>query len=285
MTGGQIYPADLDGKTPVTPEIKKLWEDAMRAAKSQRNWDVLKIISLIFLAHPGSFLIAAFIHPWVGIAVFGSVIVTPVILNYLMIHTFEYTVSEDRKSARIEFKRIYQTLPAALKKSAGKARESASKDLDGCMRTVTIGFIGVMLFPFLSLCYLPVFLNRVIWLSDYKYLLSKWVPQSDGTEKRIVRGTKIQPSVAPAGSAPDSGDEDELFAEDSILRVFDDKLELFPDGKVACKGGVNFGAQAKIEGMTINGMTLTRTDRGLLRVHYEGADHAFFYNGSTWAKV
>ena len=115
--------------------------------------------------------------------------------------------------------------------------------------------------------------------------MSQWAPESGGTKKIINKGPTILPSVAPAGSAPDSEDEDEQFAEDSILRVFDDKLELFPDGKVACKGGVNFGAQAIIEGMTINGMTLTRTDRGLLRVHYEGADHAFFYNGSTWAKV
>ncbi|MEN8717010.1 MAG: hypothetical protein ABF384_19030 [Verrucomicrobiales bacterium] len=116
--------------------------------------------------------------------------------------------------------------------------------------------------------------------------MSRWAQESSKGNKVVERGTKMRPSVQLAGSAPDSGDEEiELFSEDSILKVFDDKLELFPDGKVACKGGVNFGAQAKIEGMTINGMTLTRTDRGLLRVHYEGADHAFFYNGSTWTEV
>ncbi len=289
MNEGHIYPADLDHKTPVKPEIRELWNEALKNAKSRRNKTVLKLFLSFFVLLGIAIFVGYSTHKGLGLLFFYSslflVVMIAGVLNLLIMHTFDYTVSEDRRSAQIEFKRVYQPISTVIKKRLKRAQTSASEDMEGCSRTVTIAVMCVFFFPLLPLIYLPIFVNRVIWLSDYKYLMSQWAPEPGQTKENSGRGTNIKPSVELAGSSPDSDDDCETYLEDSILRVFDNKLELFPDGKVACEGGVNFDAQAKIEGMTINGMTLTRTDRGLLRVHYEGADHAFFYNGSTWAKV
>jgi len=288
MNNSPVYPENLDLNTPVTPEIRALWEQAWKDLKRRRNINLIWMLPFM-LVFPLFLLILIIslcvLYPVQGV-VFALIVCIVILLALLSIgETFSYIVSEDRRSARIKFHREWDSPSSIVREALKKHLGTAGESVGGLVMAISYVFCFGVIAPALVVVLFPGWLNQVFWLSGYRDIMRRHLDPAESSHQAIERGTDVLPSIELAGCAPGSDEEVNLAPDDSCLSVFGNKLELFPDGKVACKGGVSFDAQAKIEGMTINGMTLTRTDSGLLRVHFEGEDHAFFYNGSTWTKV
>lgn len=288
MNENAIYPATLDADTPVTPEIRDLWTQAWRKQRSRRNlallWQIPLAVVLPFVLLVA--IVSAYhFHPILGVVIGAVVFVIPPFIAAAVGHTFEYSVSDDQSSAKIEFRRTWKSIPSVVTDAHKEHTEGAGESFGGCVMAIAAVLTFAICLPAFTLISLPGLVSQFVWLSDYRELMNRYLSESEEPAKTIVRGTNVLPSIVAAGSAPGDSSDTRAVSNDPILEVLGGRLQLHPDGSVAAEGGVKFEPDSTFENVEINGIKLTRADVGLLRVHHEGEEHAFFFNGSGWSEV
>ncbi len=284
MNQGPIYPATIDKTTPVTPEVRALWQSAYQRV-SKKRWLALLWQIPIAIGTLAGLIVLTRYAPMIALTIFIVLFLTLIVLFVLLESTFDYSVSDDRRDARIEFQRRWNPVGATIKKGLKYYIEPATKGIGGCLEMIPRTLYGIAGFPFFGIVCIGMFFDQVVWLSEFKNIMQDHLDGDEEPKKKVVGGTRILPSIEPAGSTP-NGDEESVSSQDlAISEVLGGSLLLHSDGCVATKSGVRFEPDSNFDNVDINGMKLIRKDVGLLRVHHEGKDYAFFFNGSSWSEV
>jgi len=275
MSEKYLYPKNLDLSEPLSPELLELWNEAYRVAAGKRNR-----MLLWFLPFAAVMLYLIFKnigdHSAVVFYAIAGVVVVLTVVGWIRIPGYTYTVSEDRSSAQIILRREFANVGEKLVTRLRSDLEPVSLGVEGCARAI-INIIRDIMILFFSIWPMPFWvINDVFWLNDYRELIAGQTARSAVEPKAShVRGTDVQPSVKLSGTGPGGVQ----------LSVLGDRISLHADGSITVGEGVAFNPESTFEGVPIGELVLTRQDKGLLRVKFEGADHAFFYNGTSWSNV
>lgn len=269
----------MNGDDQFTPELLELWQEAMVNLRARRNRAVLWqapifilfwLISFSILGEKVAFLVFA-----VGLSL-G-------LLAQSMRPNYDYTVSDDRLSAKFHLNHIFRikylfVYPIEI------LRKNAVESMGGLLIAIAAFVTLPIWWGFTSLrCSLELF-NYLWWLkgfNEWTGRLQKIAASSD--ERQHLRGTNILPSVQLSGTAPTEAAPPPI--QQGPLEVLDGLLTLFPDGGIALVGGVVFDRHSTFSNFSMNGLTLTRESEAQLKVSHEGSNRSFGFDGSSWKEI
>lgn len=271
MSGYYLYPEKFD-QEKMTPELMKLWDDAMNDLRVRRNrgliWQVPSTILLLLFTFS--------IYGVLGVFKVGIYLLIIGSIAQCMEPSYDYIVSSDRKSAKFHllfrwhFKLLLELPLACLR--------MAKQGLHGLF----VAFIGIVSlpiwWPLLSILVGLIFLNDFWWLKQFEAWTASFRMSALNSDHQHVRGTNILPSVQLSGTSPTSLPSESIEIAEGIVT-------LLPDGGIAIRGGATFDRNSTFGIFSINGVTLTRETIELLKVSHQGAELAFRFDGSSWRKA
>lgn len=274
MANNYRYPADIDTEQPLSPELLKLWDEAMADLKKRRNFALLWQIPCVFLCP--IFWILPVLQDWKYPQI--PILVTPILIGNIglgLVPSVLYWVSDDRSSAKIKLRHGFswrEMLEPTIFKPVREMKDGFGE--------FVIGVVLLAMSPFVILITglrgLPEFFNKLMWLYQFRNLDSSIKDRSDPMDKNHIKGTNILPPAELSGTLPES---------DETMKVLGGKLLLHGNGGLTVEGGSSFDLNSTFENFSKGELILTRTDPGLLRVRYDNKNYAFFYNGSNWSGV